>query len=104
MIFSFGPTAQVYWGNVKVNGTEQRTNLRGVFRRSRVLNFFSFAQFELVIRRFGDGAISLYFGVERDTGELYDGDILPRSQDQMTDIEVAFDRDVSGIKFLFNWP
>lgn len=105
LLVSFGPTAAVYWGSTVINdNVKQESGFKGVYRRSDVLNVLSFLQFEAVLLRFGDGFISFYTGYERDVGQNKDGNIVPVGADNMTNIDVIFDRNISGTKLQFNWP
>ena len=105
VLVSLGPSAQVYWGTTTIDNDTHNTGLHGVWRRSQLINFFSYTELELVVWRFAkNGALSLFTANERDTAQAYDGYIADQAVDQMTNIDVTFDRSASGIKLLLSWP
>jgi hypothetical protein len=104
LLLSFGPAAQLAVGKVSVDGQTQDV---GMATSSETLN--AFFQLEVVLWRFGKGALSLFHAADL-SGDGAGTKFYPKSIDGMDDIRADFDRKVDGgvfglgVKLLLNWP
>lgn len=94
ILLSLGPVAQITAGRARIN--DERANV--ILGTSSDVK--GFMELEIVLKRFGEGAFSLFYsrdfsGDER--GSLF----FPRSVDGMDDFRVLFSRSVGGAAFGF---
>lgn len=100
LLLSIGPTGEVIWGSININGTRYQTAERGVFRRSSVSSIMSHMQINLILKRFGKG----YFGITMSHMEgddhVQDGEILPEKIDYMSNLTLRLRKEFLGLKVL----
>ncbi len=105
VLISIGPAAQVAVGNVTVNGQTEDAAI-ATYSGSPIGGFF---ELEIVLWRFGDGALSV-FSSEDFTGGKEGSNFYPNSKDGMDSFKANFSRNVSGdalgfgLKLVMDWP
>lgn len=104
LIISFGPTAQWVWGNLTLNNKQINTGFLGMLNWSGLNNYTAFFKIELVLFRFGDGAFSLFTTNLSGKNKMVFGEIPQNIGEDMNNIEINFNRNSAGIKFLLDWP
>ena len=109
LLISMGPAIEGAFGRVSINddhanvamGTSSVTGIMSVIH--------GFLQVELVLKRFGDGAFSLFVASEA-TGNGIGTKFYPRDVDGMSDFRGNFHHNVGGafmgfgLKLLLDWP
>ena len=105
LLISLGPSAQMAFGNVTVNG--KRENVAVVTSSNSVIT--GFVALEIVFWRFGRGALSVFTENEV-AGGGRGSTFYPGGVDGMDDFHASFNHSVSGgfygfgIKVLSPWP
>jgi hypothetical protein len=100
LLVSLGPTGEMVWGSVNINDTRYQTAERGVFRRSSVSSILSYMQLNLVLRRFGKGYIGLTMSHTQGDDHVQDGEILPETIDNMSNLSLRLNKEFFGVKVL----
>ncbi len=103
-LISIGPVYQLLWGSVSINDETHHTGISGI-PAGKKTGLTGFLELELVLIRFGDGALSLF----KSTSNASDNDFssnnfFPKTVDNMTNFAATFSRNSSGIKLILNWP
>ena len=106
LLLSIGPEAQVAVGKVTVNDIGE--NVAMASSSGGLIG--GFTELELVLWRFGDGALSFYESWENLGGTSEGTKFYPKSIDGMTDFKARFSHEVDGrfyglgFKLVLDWP